>query len=32
METERELRDKIRPILEEMIFQLVIEKPENVVN
>ena len=31
METEMELRNKIRPVLEEMIFQLVIDKPDNVV-
>jgi hypothetical protein len=32
METEKDLRDKIRPVLEDMIFQLVLDKPENVVS
>jgi hypothetical protein len=29
---EQELRDKIRPIMEGMVFQLVCDKPENPVN
>jgi hypothetical protein len=32
METEKILREKVRPILEEMIFQLVLDKPDNSVN
>jgi hypothetical protein len=31
METEKILREKIRPILEDMIFQLVLDKPEKAV-
>jgi hypothetical protein len=30
--SERELREKIRPVMENMVFQLVCEKPENPVN
>ena len=29
---EQELRDKIRPIMEGMVFQLVCDKPENPVH
>jgi hypothetical protein len=29
---EKELREKIRPIMENMVFQLVCEKPESPVN
>jgi hypothetical protein len=32
METEIEIRNKIRPIMEYMIFQLAYDKPENPVN
>lgn len=32
MENEKELREKIRPIMENMVFQLVCEKPDNAVN
>jgi len=28
---EKQLRDKIRPVMENMVFQLVCEKPENPV-
>ena len=28
---EKELREQIRPIMENMVFQLVCEKPENPV-
>lgn len=28
---EKELREKIRPIMENMVFQLVCEKPESPV-
>jgi hypothetical protein len=29
---EQELREKIKPIMENMVFQLVMDKPENPVN
>lgn len=28
---EQELREKIKPIMESMVFQLVMDKPENPV-
>lgn len=31
MESEKELRDKIRPIMENMVFQLVCDKPDDAV-
>jgi hypothetical protein len=31
MERETELRNKIRPVMEDMVFQIALEKPNNVV-
>jgi hypothetical protein len=31
METEKAIKDKIRPIMENMIFELACDKPDNVV-
>lgn len=32
MESESQLREKIRPIMEAMVYQLVCERPDNTVN
>jgi hypothetical protein len=32
MENDKALRDKIRPVMENMIYDLACEKPGNVVN
>jgi hypothetical protein len=31
MESEKELRERIKPIMENMVYNLVCEKPENPV-
>jgi hypothetical protein len=32
MEHETDIRNKIRPVMEDMVFQIALEKPNNVVS